>query len=86
MAGLTVFNGAGNMNANVTLNINGTAFPATATATYTVNSDCTETISLSTGETLSGVIVDGGREVVFINATKGFLGASGVLKKIEDSD
>lgn len=64
------------------VSINGAAFPASPTATYTVDADCTATIHLGDGETLFGAVVSNGRELQFINATPGFLGASGVAKKV----
>lgn len=82
VAGIIVFDGAGGATSNVMANINGTAFPASPTATYTVDSDCTATIHLADGETLFGAIVNNGRELQFINATPGFLGAGGVAKKV----
>jgi hypothetical protein len=86
VAGIIVFDGAGNSTANVMVSINGAAFPASPTATYKVNSDCTATISLIDGETLFGAIVSDGRELRFINATEGFLGAAGVAKKVSNQD
>jgi len=82
VAGIIVFDGMGGITSNVMANINGMAFPASPTATYTVDSDCTVTISLSDGETLFGAIVSDGRELQFINTTPGFLGAAGVARKV----
>jgi hypothetical protein len=86
VAGIIVFDGAGNIIANVMVSINGTPFAASQTATYTVKSDCTATISLADGETIFGAIVTDGRELQFINATPGFLGTAGVAKKVSDQD
>lgn len=86
VAGILVFDGAGNITANVMVSINGTPFAASPTATYTVKSDCTATISLADGETIFGAIVTDGRELQFINATLGFLGTAGVAKKVSDHD
>lgn len=82
VAGIIVFDGEGGMTGNVTVSINGAAFPASPAATYTVETDCTVTIILADGETLFGAIVNNARELRFINATQGFLGASGVAKKV----
>lgn len=82
VAGVLVFDGAGNVSANVTVNFDGTAFPASVTGTYTVISDCTATLSFANGETFFGAIVNNGRELQFINATQGFLGAAGVATKV----
>jgi hypothetical protein len=84
VAGLLVFDGAANVSANVTVNFDGTAFPASVPGTYTVNSDCTATLSFANGETFFGAIVNNGRELQFINVTSGFLGAAGVAKKVAD--
>ncbi len=40
--------GAGNITGNFTANLDGTVLPGTVTGTYTVNPDCTGTISLLT--------------------------------------
>ena len=82
VGGVIVFDGAGSMTGNVMVNLNGTPFSVSPTATYAVDSDCTVTISLGDGETLFGAIVSNGRELQFINATPGFLGAAGVAKKV----
>jgi hypothetical protein len=44
--GTQVFDGAGTTTAAVTLSQNGNILPATITGTYTVNSDCTGTMTL----------------------------------------
>lgn len=82
VAGILVFDGMGGATGNVMASINGTAFPAAPTATYTVDSDCTVTINLADGETLFGALVSNGRELQFINTTYGFLGAAGVFKRV----
>lgn len=84
VGGIIVFDGRGGITSHVMANIDGTVFPASPTATYTVESDCTVTISLSDGETLFGAIVNNGREVQFINATPGFLAASGSATRVAD--
>ncbi len=68
-AGVLAFDEAGNVSISFATALNGNIFTgATGTGTYTVSSDCTATVSFMTGdaagETLNGVIVSGGREVV----------------------
>jgi hypothetical protein len=50
-----------------------------------VNSDCSFTNSFSDGSTAAGVIVDGGREVDFIETFPEALGFTGVAKRVKDS-
>jgi hypothetical protein len=67
-AGLSTFDGAGNVSAVFAFSLNGTASTNNPyTATYSVNSDCTVSITAtpgSGGDNLAGVIVGGGAEVL----------------------
>jgi len=73
--GVFGFDGSGNVSFSFFTTVLGgqIAPPATATATYTVNSDCTGTISGTSsqvaGETLDFVIVGGGGEVLGFSTT-----------------
>lgn len=69
--GVLTFNGAGNVSFNFNLAINGSIFPPSSdTGTYTVNSDCTGSMSFTSGDIVpvgfSMVIIGGGTEVVGI--------------------
>jgi len=68
-AGVLGFDGAGNVSISLATALNGRISPVdTSAGTYTVNSDCTGAVSLTTGnaagETLYLVIVSSGREVL----------------------
>jgi hypothetical protein len=68
-AGVLGFDGGGNVSISLTTALNGQISPVdTSAGTYTVNSDCTGALSLTTGnaagETLYLVIVSSGREVL----------------------
>jgi hypothetical protein len=60
--GRYVFDGAGNFTNTLTVNDNGTIIPVTDAGTYTVNADCTGTISPDSGGSVDIVLVDGGKE------------------------
>jgi hypothetical protein len=60
--GRWVFDGAGNFTNALTVNDNGTIIPVTDAGTYTVNADCTGTISPDSGGSDDIVLVDGGNE------------------------
>ena len=74
-AGLLTADGNGNVSGSVTFSANGTVLAATYTGTYTVNSDCTASASISDslGEHLheTGVVLNGGSEIRFIGTDPG---------------
>jgi len=62
------FDGAGNFASNVVASVGGTpaqTFPDSGT--YTVNSNCTGTLTLASGLTFDFLVLHGGREVEFID-------------------
>lgn len=73
--GLLTADGNGNVSGSVTFSANGTLLAATYTGTYTVNSDCTASASISDslGEHLheTGVVLKGGSEIRFIGTDPG---------------
>jgi len=73
--GLLTADGNGNVSGSVTFSANGTLLTATCTGTYTVNSDCTASASISDslGEQLheTGVVLHGGSEIRFIGTDPG---------------
>jgi hypothetical protein len=84
--GVTNFDGQGHLTSTDTVNINGSGgIPETGTGTYTVNSDCTGS-EVSTRSpsglvvTTNFVIVNHGKEVLFVNTAPG-LAITGSLKK-----
>jgi len=83
--GLLTADRAGNLVVNATSSINGATSTVTLTGTLTVNSDCSLTASFSDSSTIAGVIVDGGREVDFIETFPGALAFTGVAKRIKES-
>jgi hypothetical protein len=80
------FDGAGNFSTSNTSNLGGLVFTATGSGTYTVNADCTGTITalLTNGETIhsSFVIVDGGRQLLSVS-TDSFVVGYGTATRIE---
>jgi hypothetical protein len=73
--GLLTADGNGNVSGSVTFSANGTLLAATYTGTYTVNSDCTASASISDslGEHLheTGVVLKDGGEIRFIGTDPG---------------
>jgi len=68
---LVTSEGQGTFSGSGTVSDNGTISTVTFTATYTVNSDCSGTASLSTGVTQNFVIHQNGSEVQFIATNSG---------------
>ncbi len=82
--GQATADGAGNFSANFTGSVNGVITTNNPyTATYTVNSDCTGSLTAtpgSSGDNFNFVIVSGGAEVMAIDLTPGFTSTM-VIKK-----
>ncbi len=79
---------AGNITGSDTASFGGQIIPRTYTGTVTVQADCTATVKLTvqTGTpglvaNLKGVIVDGGKEIHFIQADNGTI-VGGVAKRL----
>ena len=71
VAGVQTYDGAGNFSLSNTTNLGGLVFTSTGSGTYTVNADCTGsvTVNVSNGEVLhsSIVIVDRGRQILNVS-------------------
>ena len=69
--GVLTFDGAGNLTGFDTVSFNGAIYERTITGTYTVNPDCTGTISWTTSigsfNNLNIVIYKGGTKIRFIS-------------------
>jgi hypothetical protein len=74
--GVLASDGAGTFSVSFTDVQQGVASTETDTGTYTVNSDCTGSISITTGPgagaTFNIVIIGGGAEIFAINTAAGF--------------
>jgi hypothetical protein len=75
-AGVFTFDGAGNVSTVFTVSVNGgIEVGDTSSGTYTVNSDCTGTLSLTTGAVagydINFVMIGGGPEVFGVSTTPG---------------
>jgi hypothetical protein len=79
-----LFDGHGNLSGSSTADFGGSAFPVTFTGTYTVNGNCTGSLTVDAGA--SGivhrdlVIVDAGKEVEFVSTDPGVV-IAGYMKK-----
>ena len=76
--GVTNFDGPGHFTGSDTVNINGSGgIPESSTGTYTVNSDCTGTRvqTFPDGRVISAsfVIVNNGKEFLFVNTAPGLV-------------
>lgn len=83
-APVIIFDGAGNLTGNDVVSFGGSISPSTSTGTYTVNADCTGTMTtmFDNGFALTSriVIVDNGREILMVITTPGEV-ATGDLKR-----
>lgn len=84
--GVEAFDGAGNVSASYTLVINGAISTGlTGSGTYTVNSDCTGSVSFTTGDaaglTFNIAIIGGGTEAFGIHTSSGITGALDAKKQ-----
>ena len=75
-AGTVVFDGAGNFSSSWNTSIDGQIYTAQSGAgTYTVNSDCTSSLTFTSGVgaglTVSSVLIDGGKEIFAVDTTAG---------------
>ena len=52
-----------------------------AAGTYSVNLDCTATISLATGSSFDAIIAGGGRQVLFVETDSTGTGSTGILER-----
>jgi hypothetical protein len=79
-----IFDGGGNLSGSSTANYGGSSFPVTFTGTYSVKAGCTGNLTVNAG--VNGiihrdlVIVDGGKEVEFVDTDPGFV-IAGYMKK-----
>ncbi len=70
--GVITFDGAGNFSISFTDSSNGVISQnITDTGTYAVNSDCTGTVTFTTGVNFQTVIVSGGKEILAIGTDPG---------------
>jgi hypothetical protein len=70
--GLVKLDGRGNYQGTAIGSADGSILPTeTVSGTYSVKQDCTVQIRTSSGDTYSGIIVDGGKEIVLIATVPG---------------
>ena len=88
-AALFVFDGRGNLSGTSTVNFAGVVTPVTFTGTYTVNTNCTGSLTLGAGDNgtihRDLVITDGGKEVEFVSTDSGVV-VAGYMKKQRVAD
>lgn len=79
-----VFNGRGSVSGTSTADFGGTSFPVTFQGTYLVKPNCTGNMTINAGDNgiihRDLVIVDGGKEVEFVDTDPGFA-IAGSMKK-----
>ena len=68
--GLVTFDGDGNLSASETVSVGGQIVPVNVPGTYTVNSDCTGTLTTPAAH-LNLVIIRNGREIQAVNTDPG---------------
>jgi hypothetical protein len=80
--GVLAFDGVGGVSVSYTLAFKGKISPGqTGTGTYTVNSDCTGSISFPTIVDFNTVIIGGGAEIFGIETTPSFTGTFDAKKQ-----
>ena len=90
VAGVQMFDGTGNFSLSNTTNLGGLVFPSTGTGTYTVNADCTGSVTanVSNGEVLhfNIVIVDHGKQILNVSTDSNIVafGRAIRIEKAED--
>jgi hypothetical protein len=87
---LQTFDGAGNFSSSNTTNLGGLVFTSTGSGTYTVNADCTGSVTsnMSNGEVIhfSFVAVDNGRQLQNVSTDPGIVASSTATKIVRVED
>jgi len=78
--GLVTFDGNGNLSASETVSIGGLITPVNVPGTYTVNSDCTGSLTTANAH-LNLVIVRNGREILAVNTDQGHVVVDNFIKQ-----
>jgi len=66
--------------------VNASGFTTNASVgTYSVNYDCTATISLTTGQRYNAIVADGGNRVLFVETDTAGIGIVGVMQRSANS-
>lgn len=82
LLGVFTFNGNGYWSATLTLNDNGTVRRVTDSGSYSVNADCTGTLSPVAGGTIEIVVADRGREFYQMRTDPSSIVMWGVTKRL----
>ena len=78
--GLVTFDGNGNLSASETVSNGGSVFPVNLPGNYTVNSDCTGSLTTANAH-LNLVIVRNGREILSVNTQQGRVVVDNFIKQ-----
>jgi len=78
--GLVTFDGDGNLSASETVNLGGKILSVNLPGTYTVNSDCTGSLTTANAH-LNLVIVRNGREILAVNTDQGHVVVDNFIKQ-----
>jgi hypothetical protein len=78
--GLVTFDGNGNLSASETVNLGGKILPVNLPGTYTVNTDCTGSLTTANAH-LNLVIVRNGREILGVNTDPGHVVLDNFIKE-----
>ena len=81
VVGILTPDGTGNFVEDYSENVSGTTNAGSNSGTYTVNANCTVTLTFSNSQTAAGVIVSKGAEVDLMSTTTGVVETE-VMKKI----
>jgi hypothetical protein len=79
--GVVTFDGNGNLSISETVSLGGQILPLTLSGSYTVNTDCTGSITTANGVHLKTVIVRNGREILAVNTDPGRVAVDNFIKE-----
>ena len=79
--GVATFDRNGNLSISETVNLGGQLLPLTLSGSYTVNADCTGSITTTSGVHLKTVIVRNGREILAVNTDPGRVAVDNFIKQ-----
>jgi hypothetical protein len=80
--GTVTLNPNGTLSFTGTQSFNGTILPANTAGIYSVNADCTGSVTFANGVSLNFVAVDNGKEIYFVQTLPGTV-VSGTAKRID---
>ncbi len=85
LVGLNTFDGAGNFKGADTLSLDGTIHKRTVTGTYTVNADCTGTLTITGSDTLvfgGNFVITDAKTIDFVDSDTDVIFSGSIKKQV----